>query len=241
MAAAFVSQQYLQNVLGYSTIEAGAAILPAIVLMILVAPRSAILVGARGARFTLLAGYVFLLLAFVWMLLFWQEGSSYWQIGLAYAFIGVGVGLAGTPASHSLTGSVPVERAGMASGTADLQRDLGGALLTSVFGALLAAGYSSAMGAAIAASPQGQSVTDATQSQLQLSFASAADLAEQNPKYADQILAAAKSSFLDGDDWAYTAGVVAILVGAVLVFLRFPSFAREKELLASYHRADAGP
>ena len=49
MAAAFVSQQYLQNVLGYSTVEAGAAILPAIVFMVLIAPRSAKLVGARGA------------------------------------------------------------------------------------------------------------------------------------------------------------------------------------------------
>ena len=63
MGAAFVSQQYLQNVLGYSTLEAGAAILPAVVFMVLVAPRSAKLVEARGARFTLLCGYVFLLLA----------------------------------------------------------------------------------------------------------------------------------------------------------------------------------
>ena len=30
MGAAFVSQQYLQNVLGYSTLEAGAAFLPAV-------------------------------------------------------------------------------------------------------------------------------------------------------------------------------------------------------------------
>ena len=62
MGAAFVSQQYLQNVLGYSTLEAGAAFLPAVVFMILVAPRSAKLIEARGARFTLLLGYVFLLL-----------------------------------------------------------------------------------------------------------------------------------------------------------------------------------
>ena len=41
MGAAFVSQQYLQNVLDYSTLEAGAAILPAALLMVLVAPRSA--------------------------------------------------------------------------------------------------------------------------------------------------------------------------------------------------------
>lgn len=239
MAAAFVSQQYLQNVLGYSTVEAGAAILPAIVLMILVAPRSARLVAARGARFTLLLGYAFLLLAFAWMLLFWKEGSDYWEIALAYALIGVGVGLAGTPASHSLTGSVPVTRAGMASGTADLQRDLGGALLTSVFGALLAAGYASAMGSAITSSPQGQSVTDSTQAQLQLSYASAADLAEQHPQYASEILAAAKQSFLDGDDWAYTAGIVAILLGAVLVLLKFPRQDEEERLLASYRAADA--
>jgi MFS transporter, DHA2 family, multidrug resistance protein len=238
MAAAFVSQQYLQNVLGYSTVEAGAAILPAIVFMILVAPRSAKLVEARGARFTLLFGYVFLLLAFLWMLLLWQEGSSYWEVGLAYIFVGIGVGLAGTPASHSLTGSVPVTRAGMASGTADLQRDLGGAVLTSVFGALLAAGYSSAMGAAVAASPDGQKVTDSTQSQLQLSFASAENLAEQNPQYASEIIAAAKSSFLDGDDWAYTAGVVAVLLGAGLVFRFFPCREEERRLLAAYRAED---
>jgi len=238
MAAAFVSQQYLQNVLAYSTVEAGAAILPAIVFMILVAPRSAKLVEARGARFTLLFGYVFLLLAFLWMLLLWREDVSYWQVGLAYVFIGIGVGLAGTPASHSLTGSVPVQRAGMASGTADLQRDLGGALLTSVFGALLAAGFSSAMGAAIAAPPDGQKVTDSTQSQLQLSFGSAADLAEQNPTYASQILTAAKESFLQGDKWAYTAGVVAVLVGAALVFFLFPRKHEEQQLLAEYRAAD---
>ena len=114
------------------------------VLMVLVAPRSAKLVDARGARFTLLFGYVFVLLGFVTMLVLWDEGSPYWVIGLGYGLVGVGVGLAGTPASRSLTGSVPVRRAGMASGTADLQRDLGGAIMQSIFGALLTAGYAAA-------------------------------------------------------------------------------------------------
>jgi len=239
MGAAFVSQQFLQNVLGYSTLEAGAAILPAVVFMVLVAPRSAKLVGSHGARFTLLAGYVFLFLAFLSMLLLWKEDISYWQVALAYVFVGIGVGLAGTPASHSLTGSVPVERAGMASGTADLQRDLGGALMTSIFGALLTAGYASAMGAAIAASDA--HVTDSTQSQLQLSFASAENLAEQHPQYASQITAAAKSSFLEGDQWAYTAGAVAILLGAVLVFFLFPKKDEEEQLRAAYQAEDTSP
>src|SRR3954470_365443 len=194
MAAMFVGQQFLQNVLGYSTLDAGFAILPAAVAMIVVAPRSATLVEARGARFTLLAGYVFCLLGFVVMLLLWKENIAYWKVGLGYALVGIGVGLAGTPASHSLTGSVPVRRAGMASATADLQRDLGGAIMQSILGALLTAGYAAAAATAIAASPH--DVTQSTQAVLTKSFSSAADLAAQYPQYANQIIASAKASFL---------------------------------------------
>ena len=238
MAAAFVSQQYLQNVLGYSTLEAGASILPAALVMVIVAPRSAKLVEARGARFTLLCGYVFLVLAFLSMLLLWKEDTAYWKIAIAYAFIGAGVGLAGTPASHSLTGSVPVTRAGMASGTADLQRDLGGAIMTSIFGALLTAGYAAAAGAAIAASDK--NITDSTQAQLTKSFAGAEDVAEQHPQYADAIISGAKTAFLQGDQWAYTAGLVAVIGGAVLVFFMFPKHDDERRLLAAYHDEDTG-
>jgi MFS transporter, DHA2 family, multidrug resistance protein len=238
MGSAFVSQQYLQNVLGYSTFHAGAAFLPAVICMVLVAPRSATLVDKRGARFTLLIGYVFLVLAFASMLLLWKEDTPYWEIGLAYAFIGIGVGLAGTPASHSLTGSVPVTRAGMASGTADLQRDLGGAIMQSVFGALLTAGYATAFSAAIASAPNGSSVSSAVQSELTKSFSSASDLAEQYPQYSTQIVAAARSSFLSGDQWAYTAGIIAILIGFVLVFFMFPRKEDEDRLLAAYLAED---
>jgi hypothetical protein len=238
MGAMFVGQQFLQNVLEYSTFEAGAAILPAAVCMVVVAPRSARLVEAKGARVTLLVGYAFCLLGFAAMLGLWREGIGYWAIGLAYALVGIGVGFAGTPASHSLTGSVPVKRAGMASGTADLQRDLGGAIMQSIFGALLTAGYASAVGKAIAASPDKNLITDSVQTQLQKSFGSAVDTASQYPQYAKQITAAAQSSFVDGANWAYVAGIVAILIGAAIVFTLFPKHAEEQDLLARYAAED---
>ncbi len=238
MGAMFVGQQFLQNVLGYSTFEAGLSILPAAALMVLVAPRSAKLVDARGSRFTLLAGYACCLLGFVAMLLLWDDGTAYWAVGLAYALVGAGVGFAGTPASHSLTGSVPVRRAGMASGTADLQRDLGGAIMQSILGALLAAGYASAVSAAIASAPNPQQITDSVQNQLTKSFASAESIAEQYPQYSDAITAAARSSFVDGANWAYVAGIVAILIGAALVYLLFPTKDMERQLLADYHTRD---
>ena len=236
MAAMFIGQQFLQNVLGYSTLEAGAAILPAALFMVAIAPRSAKLVEARGARFTLLVGYAFCLLGFLVMLLLWKDGIPYWKVGLGYALIGAGVGFAGTPASHSLTGSVPVARAGMASGTADLQRDLGGAIMQSILGALLTAGYAAAAAAAIAGSPK--HISDSVQNQLTKSFAGAEDVAQQYPQYASGITAAAKTSFLQGDQWAYTAGIVAILIGAAIVFFLFPKREEEERLLASYHADD---
>jgi len=240
MGAMFIGQQFLQNVLGYSTLDAGLAILPAAIGMVLVAPRSARLVESRGARLTLLIGYVFVLLGFVTMLLLWNEGIPYWIVGLGYAFVGIGVGFAGTPASHSLTGAVPVTRAGMASGTADLQRDLGGAIMQSIFGALLATGYAAAVTAAIAAAPAADqsAITPTISSELTMSYAGAQSVAAAYPQYATQITAAAKESFLAGDQNAYIAGIIAVLIGAALVFFMFPKKDEERRLLGEYHAQD---
>jgi MFS family permease len=237
MGAMFIGQQFLQNVLGYSTVDAGLAILPAAACMVVVAPRSAKLVERNGARQTLLSGYVFVLLGFLTMLLLWKEDISYWKVGLGYAFVGIGVGLAGTPASHSLTGSVSVKRVGMASGTADLQRDLGGAIMQSIFGALLTAGYAAAAGSELA----GQNLSGQTQAELTKSFASAADTAARYPaSVQDNIIAGAKTAFLQGDQWAYLAGIVAVVLGAALVWLKFPKRDEERRLLAAYQAEDAG-
>jgi hypothetical protein len=126
----------------------------------------------------------------------------------------------------------------MASGTADLQRDLGGAVMQSIFGALLTAGYASAFGAAIANSPDDAHISPDVQSELTKSFASAEQVAQQYPNYATQIASAAKSSFLDGDDWAYSAGGIAVLLGAILVFFFFPRKEVERKLLIQYHEED---
>jgi protein-S-isoprenylcysteine O-methyltransferase Ste14 len=111
--------------------------------------------------------------------------------------------------------------------------------MQSIFGALLTAGYAAAASAAIGAS--GKNITDSVQNQLTKSFAGAEEVAQQHPQYATQITAAAKTSFLQGDQWAYTAGIVAVLLGAALVYFLFPQKQEEQELLARYHAEDQGP
>jgi MFS family permease len=81
----------------------------------------------------------------------------------------------------------------------------------------------SALGGAIAA--LGPFVSGATKS-----FASTEAVAEQHPQYSDAIIAGAKEAFLQGDDWAYAAGVVAILLGAALVYFMFPSTRKRSAL-----------
>ncbi|ARJ03826.1 MFS transporter [Cnuibacter physcomitrellae] len=236
MGAMYIGQLFLQNVLGYSAFQSGASILPAAAVMVLAAPLSSRLVLRFGARTVFLLGFAACLLGFLTMYVFWDVGISYAPVAVGYALIGLGVGLAGPPSSRSLTDSVPVFRAGMASGTSDLQRDLGGSIMQSVLGSILTAGYASAIAKSVASAPADvqSEVTSGIQAQLQKSFDGAISIAKQYPQYQDQIVQAARESFLSGADWAYATGIIAMVIGALVVVLFYPRKDEEHRLLREY-------
>lgn len=236
MGAMYIGQQFVQNVLNYNTLEAGMTILPCVIAMVLIAPFSSSLIARFGSRTTLLMGFTLCTVAFLSMYLFWTTETPVGAVIISFAFIGAGVGIAGTPASHSLTASVPVTRVGMASGTGDLQRDLGGAVMQSLLGAILGATYAGSVAADIANAPadvQAQ-ITSTIGNQLRASFGKASDLASQFPQYSDAIVTAARQSFLDGADAAYLTGIIAMLVGAALTWFFYPRKAREVEMFAQF-------
>lgn len=238
MGGMFIGQQFMQNVLGYSTLASGLAVVPAAVGMVLVAGLAARLTLGIGTRATMLIGYAFILPAFIVMLLAWREQTAPVWVALAYLLIGCGAGLALAPAARSLTSSVTVARVGMASATNDLQRDLGGAVMQALLGSLLTAGYAATMVAVLDSSDKASQVTQQTAAALQDSFASAATLAERYPDYSQQIIAAARDSFLAGANWAYAAGAVAVVLGSLLVATCYPGRAGERRLLDSYATAE---
>ena len=241
MGSMFVGQQFLQNVFGYSTVAAGFAIVPSAVGLVLSAPISARLVMARGSRVTMVVGYVFTAAGFLVMLVMWREGVGYFWVGLAYLLIGTGAGLALTPASRSVTAATPVHRVGMGSGTADLQRDLGGSIMQALLGALLTAGYAAAVSSQLAGAPSSvtSQLTDETRNLLTSSYASAEDVASRYPQYASAIVDGARESFQSGALVAIAAGLVTTLVGAAVVWFAYPSRRGEDALFADYARADA--
>lgn len=236
MGAMFIGMQFLQNVLGYDTLTSGFAILPCVIAMVVVAPFSSRMVERLGSRHTLMFGFAFCFAGFVSMLLLWDVNSNYFIVGTSYALVGIGVGLAGTPASHALTDSVPVSKVGMASGTGDLQRDLGGAVMQSVMGAILGAGYSAAITSALANAPANitSQVTGPIHDALTKSFGSAVDLASKYPQYQKAIVHAAQESFLAGANWAYLTGIIAMVIGASLVWFFFPKREKEQAMYQSF-------
>ena len=173
---------------------------------------------------------------FLVMLFGWNIHTPLALVIISYVFIGAGVGFAGTPASHALTDSVPVTKVGMASGTGDLQRDLGGSIMQSLLGAILSAGYAAAIAKSISAAPAATQaeITSSIGDTLKKSFGSAADLASKYPDYTQAIMDAAKQSFLDGANWAYASGIFVMLIGMFITFFFFPKKNRERELYAEY-------
>ncbi|MFT4135112.1 MFS transporter [Microbacterium sp.] len=225
----FVGEQFMQSVMGYDPLQAGVAVVPAVVSLLLAAPLSARAVAALGTRSTMLIGYGFLLAAMVSMLL-WREHSPYPLVGFSFFVIGVGVTFVMTASRRALTGSTPVRRAGMASATSDLQSDLGGAIMQALLGAVLASGFTAAVSAKLSASPDAASLSEQVTHALQSSFASAVHVAEQFPRYTTEILDGARASLLDGSLIAFLIGTGVILAGALAVRIGLPGRDEERRL-----------
>jgi len=231
----FIGQQYVQNVLGYSTFEAGCAALPLSVTMVLVSPLAARMIERRGSRFTMAVGVIFVLLGIALMFT-WHEGASYLPVGAAFAVIGIGIGLAGTPASRSIMAAVPAHRAGMGSGMTDLQRDLGAAVMQSILAIFLTRQYTASVDQQLASLPASErsGITEKTASILSESFGGAQVLAEKYPKYGDAIIEGARRAFIEGSAAAIIVALIAVFIGLLITWIGFPHKQQELELEAEY-------
>jgi EmrB/QacA subfamily drug resistance transporter len=134
----FFVSLYMQNVLGYSPVETGAAFLPMTILIILVAPVAGRTSDRIGSRGLMTAG---MLLVAVQLLLFSRLGAdaTFWELLPALLVGGVGMALTMTPSAAAATRSVPVEKAGVGSAVLNSARQVGGTMGIAIIGAIMAA------------------------------------------------------------------------------------------------------
>ena len=142
----FFMSLYVQQILGYSPVEAGAIFLPMTVLIMIIAPVAGKLSDKLGSRWLMAGGLTLLAVS---LLLFSRLGldSGFWNLLPGLVIGGVGMASVMTPMSAAAMGSVPVAKAGVASGVLNTFRQVGGALGIAVLGAILTSRQSSALAA----------------------------------------------------------------------------------------------
>ncbi len=137
LAMFFFLALYMQNILGYSPLEAGVRFLPATMMIIVVAPLAGRLADRIGSRPLMTVG----LLA-VSGSLFWQShltvSSGYGALLPGFLLMGVGMGLVMSPMSLAAMNAVDQAKAGVASGILSMNRMVGGTFGVAVLGAMVA-------------------------------------------------------------------------------------------------------
>ena len=144
----FLSTQYLQFVLGYDPLEAGVRVLPYAGGMIVFATLSAKLVAHFGTKRVATTGMA-LFSAGLAVAATVTTGSGYGRLAIGLLLMGAGMGLAGAPATESIMGALPPERANVGSAVNDTTRELGGALGVAVVGSIMSSLYAGRLGDAV--------------------------------------------------------------------------------------------
>jgi predicted MFS family arabinose efflux permease len=133
----FFVSLYVQNILGYSAIQAGAIFLPMTILIIIVAPIAGKLSDRIGSRWLMGAGMT---IVGVSLLLYQRVGlhSTFWTLLPSLLLGGVGMAMTMSPMTAAAMSSVPVDKAGVGSGVLNSFRQMGGSLGIAVMGAIVA-------------------------------------------------------------------------------------------------------
>ncbi|TKK89464.1 MFS transporter [Herbidospora galbida] len=131
----FFTAIYLQSALGFSPTEAGAGFVPMALLMAAVAVFSPQLARRIGTGPSVAAGLALMVVAMAG-LSNTGVGSTYLDLLPWFLIFGAGGGML-VPLTDVIIGAVPADRAGVASGTLNVSREVFGLLGITILGAIL--------------------------------------------------------------------------------------------------------
>jgi EmrB/QacA subfamily drug resistance transporter len=199
----FFTSFYLQNVRGYTPLDAGLLTVPFAVGQLLLSPRSAGLVARYGAKAPTAIG-MFVMAGVVACYATLGTVSPIWILGLMFALQGAAIGVVMPAATAAVMDVLPRERAGAGSALTNTSRQVAFALSVAVLGSILAVFYRNALSPTLAGLPAGAK-----------SAASSSITATQ--AVAQQLGSAGQSLLGPANDAYVQAMHITTLVAAVLV------------------------
>ena len=155
MAMFFFLALYMQNVRGYSPLEAGIRFLPSTLVIIVAGPIAGRLSDKIGPRPLMMAGLLAVSASLFWQSFLEVETSYSFLVG-AFVLMGAGMGLVMSPMSTAAMNSVSPDKAGVASGVLSMFRMVGGTFGVAVTGALIATIGTSKIESALPGAPAEQ-------------------------------------------------------------------------------------
>ncbi len=222
---------YLQNVRGYSPLETGIRLIPFTAAILLISPMAGKMSGKHGSRWFLTTGCLYAAGGMA-LLLRVQPASSYTDIILpALVVLGAGMALTLAPMTTAVMGAADPPYAGVASATTNTARELGGVLGIALLGALVTSTFRDRLlenltGAGIA-SPAVRSIVDRASGNAAAAGGTLDAIRQQVPAgtpdaVVDQVVTAARNSFVDAISAGMLLGVGFLLLAALVaaIFVR---------------------
>jgi AcrR family transcriptional regulator len=149
--------------------------------------------------------------------------SGYGLVALVLLVIGIGMGLAMAPATDSIMGSLPQDKAGVGSAVNDTTREIGGALGVAVLGSITASSYRATISSS-AVYKATQTQSPAAAAAIKDSVGSAAQVAARLPAAAaSAVTNTANEAFVHALSHTVIVGAVIALGGAVLALVFLPA------------------
>ena len=192
MGSLFLMTQYWQLVHGYSPLEAGIHLLPYATTMMVVAPMSARLVERFGTKRIVLTGLTLVTTGLL-LLSTIAADSPYPMVISFFMIMAAGMGMTMAPATESVMGALPREKAGVGSAINDTTRQVGGALGVAIIGSVVSSVYGSKIASAASGFGLDAEQTGVAEASLGTAQRLAASLGDQGAAF----ISAANDGFVD--------------------------------------------
>ncbi|MEU4543282.1 MFS transporter [Nonomuraea dietziae] len=215
MGGMFFLTFYLQIVLGFSPIQAGALMIPFAAAQLIFAPLSQRVNEVLGAKTAATVSMLVVTLALAAYALF-DQNTPIWLIEIVFFVQGAAMANIMPPATTAIMEALPREKAGVGSAMSNTVRQVAGALGVAVLGSVLSSSYRGEVAPVLAGLPEDVRHTAGESLMATLGVA-----------HGDQaILQPAYHAFIDGMHTTALISAVIALVGVVVVAVWMPGKTR---------------
>jgi EmrB/QacA subfamily drug resistance transporter len=204
---------YMQDILGYTPLEAGIRFLPSTLMIVGIAPVAGRLSDRFGPRW-LIAGGLVIVAASLFSFSRIAVDSTYLDLLPGFMLLGIGIAMTMSPMTSAAMNAVPVQKAGIASGVLSMFRMVGGSLGVAVTGAIFQGLVSSKLDSLLGSS----GVTTAQRDQISegLGSGTVPHIQGLDAAQTKQVMASGSEAFVYALGHAMTVSGFVALLGAAI-------------------------